>query len=296
MNGKTPGEPGKKNIKNIILNAILAVCTVVIVVCGIKVAHSLYEYQKAEDKNNELSDIGSLIDELTTGTGTTTPTVSQTTETDNETEVTTTEPAPVVREEYRAVYEQLSTMKAQYPDLFGWIYIKFDDEHIINLPVMQGDDNNYYISHAYDGTESKSGAIFVDYRNTDRRIDLNQNMIFYGHNMNNSSMFALVSTKYKVRANFDNVPIMFYSLEGAYTFNVFSIYNAKAGDDYDTIAFAGDKLQQFCYDKQMLSFFNKNLTFDLDETVLTLVTCTNYSSDGRIIVHGVFDGYDSFFE
>ena len=296
MSHQTPGSSGRKNM---ILNTVLVICIVVIIACGLQIGYSVSEYRKAEEKYNELSsNMGNLINSVGTTTATFTETgVTTAIGTDTETsETVTTEPAPVPRDEYREIYEQLSTLKAQYPQLFGWIHIQFDEDHVINLPVMKGEDNNYYISHAYDGTESKAGSIFVDYRNTDRRIDLNQNLIFYGHNMNNSSMFALVSSKYKVRDNFDNVPIVFYSLEGKYTFNVFSVYNAKATENYDTIAFSGDKLKTFCEEKQMKSFFSKNLKFDDTETVVTLVTCTNYASDGRVIVHGVFDSYDPFFD
>lgn len=299
VNEKKPGSAGRKNI---ILNIIMVVCVVAILVCGCQIVYSMTEYKKAKDKHEDLSNImDSLINDPSTTetagvTTTTEPPVTTTADPSETTVSETTEPAPIPREEYREIYEQLSTMKAQYPDLFGWIYIKFDDKHIINLPVMQGDDNSFYIHHAYDGTESKSGSICVDYRNTDRRIDLNQNIIFYGHHMNDGSMFASIATKYKVRANFDAVPIIFYSMEGVYTFNVFSIYNAKAGDDFDTIAFGGDRLKQFCLDKQTKSFFSKKLTFDKQKTIVTLVTCTNFGSEGRVIVHGVLDGYDSFFD
>ncbi len=289
MSEKTPGAAGKKNI---ILNVLIVVCVAVILFCGIKIVHSLIEYKRAEEKYGELEHIGSLIDNVTT---TTTITTSDTTGESESTSETTAPAAPVPKDEYKAIYEQLSSMKTQYPDLFGWIYIKFDEEHIINLPVMQSEDNQYYIDHAYDGTESSSGAIFIDYRNTDRKIDLNQNMIFYGHNMNNSSMFALISTQYKKQEYFNDIPITFYSLEGAYTFNVFSIYNSKAEDGYDTVAFRKENLKAFCEDKQIRSFYSKHLTFTGDETVATLVTCTNYVSDNRVIVHGVLDGYDSFF-
>ena len=294
-------------IKNMILNVILGICTVAIVVCGVLIVRSINDYAVTEEKNEQINSgmsdlIGQLEQHKATSSATSRP--EQTQGSTGESSVTTaatgaapTEPQPEVREEYREIWEYLSGMKAQYPDLFGWIYVKFDDDHIINLPVMQGEDNNYYIDHAYDGTKSKSGAIFADYRNTDRRLDLNQNLIFYGHNMNNKSMFALLSTQYKQRDNFDNVPVVFYTLEGAYTFDIFSIYNAKAGENYDTVAFKPENLKKFCEDLQTRSYFTKKKTFTGSETVLTLVTCTNYvtDADGRVIVHGVMDGYESFF-
>ena len=291
-------------IKNMILNVILGICTVAIIVCGVMIVRSINDYAVTEERNDQVnSGKADLIDQLeqhkATSSATTRPDQPQasTGESSATTAVTGTEPTPEVREEYREIWEYLTGMKAQYPELFGWIYVKFDDDHIINLPVMQSDDNNYYIDHAYDGTKSKSGAIFADYRNTDRQLNLNQNLIFYGHNMNNQSMFALLSTKYKQRDNFDHVPVTFYTLEGVYTFDIFSIYNAKAGENYDTIAFTTENLKKFCEDLQRRSYFSKKKTFTGSETILTLVTCTNYvtDADGRVIVHGVMEGYESFF-
>lgn len=297
----------EKGNKKTILNLIMAACIVILVLCLSQIIYSVVEYKKAEDKRGELDAIIDAIGSTATTetVGNTEPTVTETSETKatgtasdtaSEPVTETTEPAPVPREQYRVIWEQISSMKEQYPDLFGWIYIKFDEKHEINLPVMQGEDNSFYILHAYDGTPSKSGSICADYRNFGRRIDLNQNVILYGHHMNDGSMFAQIASKYKVRANFDNVPIIFYSMDGVYTFNVFSVYNAKADDDFNTISFSKEGLKEFCLEKQRKSFFSKKLTFDEGNTIMTLVTCTNFGSDGRVIVHGVLDGYDPFFD
>ena len=301
----------EKGNKKTILNLVMVACIVILVLCLSQIIYSVVEYKKAEDKRGELDSIIDVIGSTaaTETAGKTEPTVTETSATElsevtpgtasgTETEpvTETTEPAPVPREQYRAIWEQISSMKEQYPDLFGWIYIKFDEKHEINLPVMQGDDNSFYILHAYDGTPSKAGSICADYRNFGRKIDFNQNVILYGHHMNDGSMFAQIATKYKVRENFDNVPIVFYSMEGVYTFNVFSIYNAKADDDFNTIAFSQEGLKAFCLEKQRKSFFSKKLTFDEGNTIMTLVTCTNFGSDGRVIVHGVLDSYDPFFD
>lgn len=301
MSEKKPGTSGRKNM---ILNVVMIVCIAAILVCGLQITRSLIEYKKAKDKNDGLSDIMSGLLESTTiattiQTSTTAPVSTETSvgETEDTSVTETTKPEPIPREQYREIYTQLTTMKAQYPELYGWIHIEFDEKHVINLPVMQSEDNNmYYIDHAYDGTESMAGAIFADYRNTARRLDFNQNLILYGHHMNNGTMFAYVSSQYKIREKFDSASIVVYSLDGVYTFNAFAVYNAKAGDDFDRIGFADGSLKEYCIAKQRKSYFSKNLTFDDVDTIVTLVTCTNFGSDGRVIVHGVLESYDPFFD
>lgn len=277
-------------------NVVIVLCAALLIFCLVKVCISLAEYRKAQKLNDKLKDD---LDALISGRVTTSQTSNMTD--DGTTGSGTTAitdppiPEPVVKEEYREIYDKITVLREQYPDVFGWVHIAFSDTVVIDLPVMQATDNNYYISHAYNGETSSAGAIFADYRNTNKRLDANQNVILYGHNMNNGSMFAKVSTYYKKSDVFATVPVILYTPEGMYSFEVFSVYNSKAGEDYDTIGFAGDDLKTFCEKKRLRSYIMKDLTFTGDETIITLVTCTNFASSGRVIVHGVLTEHDSYF-
>lgn len=275
-------------------NVLIVVCAVILVVCIVRVSFAIAEYRKNDQLHNDLqNDVQNAIDNKTTTERTSA--VVPGTDDQPGTQTDVVEPPRQVKEEYSAMYEKMTELKASYPDLFGWIYVEFDKDSQISLPVMKSTDNNYYISHAYNGEESRAGAIFADYRNTDKRLTANQNIVLYGHNMNNSSMFAKISTMYKKEQIFNNVPVILYTVEGMYTFEVFSVYNSKAGEDYDTIGFPGDELEAFCKAKAIKSYLAKEMDFTDVETIITLVTCTNYASTGRVIVHGVLTANDSYF-
>ena len=77
------------------------------------------------------------------------------------------------------------SLNEAYPDAIGWLYIPNTN---ISYPVTQGRDNEYYLSHAYDGSSLKAGTIFLDYRCENRFM--NPVNILYGHSMKNGTMFA----------------------------------------------------------------------------------------------------------
>lgn len=71
------------------------------------------------------------------------------------------------------------------PDIVAWIRIEAAG---VDYPVVQGDDNEFYLHHTFSGEKSIAGSIFMDYRNTSDFFD--EKVIIYGHNMKDGSMFA----------------------------------------------------------------------------------------------------------
>ncbi len=78
------------------------------------------------------------------------------------------------------------------PDTVGWIKVEGTK---VNYPVVQSTDNDYYLSHAFNKTANQGGWIFADYRN--KFDDTDKNIIIYGHNRMDSSMFATLKNTQK---------------------------------------------------------------------------------------------------
>lgn len=71
------------------------------------------------------------------------------------------------------------------PQVLGWIAIPGTQ---LSYPLLQGDDNDFYLHHDIYGQENRYGAIFADYK-----TDIyggESNIIIYGHHMRNGSMFG----------------------------------------------------------------------------------------------------------
>lgn len=74
---------------------------------------------------------------------------------------------------------------AECGDIVGWLYC---EDTNINYPLVQGEDNNYYLRHSYNGEYLTAGTLFVDASNRPQFAD--SNTIIYGHNMKSGIMFA----------------------------------------------------------------------------------------------------------
>ena len=108
------------------------------------------------------------------------------------TEVTTATQTVLADDVIEELKEQAQELQESYPDAIGWIYVPDTN---INYPIMQGEDNDFYLTHGTDGRSLKCGCIELDFR-CENRFQNNFN-ILYGHNMKNGSMFANVQIQGK---------------------------------------------------------------------------------------------------
>ena len=71
------------------------------------------------------------------------------------------------------------------PQVVGWI---FGPDTVISYPIVQGEDNTYYLHRLFTGESNGSGCIFLDAACAgDFSGD---HSIIYGHHMKNGTMFA----------------------------------------------------------------------------------------------------------
>ncbi|MCM1335204.1 MAG: class B sortase [Bacteroides sp.] len=113
-------------------------------------------------------------------TTTTTPKITTTTTT-----TTTLPPLPVM-----STYEESYEINN---DLIGWIQV---DGTPIDFPVLQSDDNVYYLTRDLNHEETVNGSIFADYKCEFTTRTRPANTILYGHNMRTGPSFAKLTTYY----------------------------------------------------------------------------------------------------
>jgi len=174
-------------------------------------------------------------------------------------------------------FELLTKLNNQ---VVGWI----SDNAGIDYPVVQGSDNDYYLTHLVDGTVNKNGSIFVDYRNTPGFMD--KNTFIYGHNMLNGTMFAGLS-QYGTAGYYAQHPeIILDTPEGSYSLQVFSGYVTPGNSDSYQLEFRDDaEYEQYLEKVRLLSDFASDVTVTGQDRIVTLSTCTYDYDDARYVVH-----------
>ena len=191
-----------------------------------------------------------------------------------------------INKEYARMRNILMDLKNSYPDLYGWIVLPGTP---INYPIMQSEDNEYYLDHAYTGEKLSAGAIYADYH-CKSNVTSNYNLVIYGHHMTNGTMFHSLD-KFFVESFFrENNTVYVYTLDGMYTYEVFSVYETNMYDPYiRTIFQTKEKFLNFCAEMQAKSIFTyeKPLTFTENDRLLTLSTCNNRTDEGRLAIHAI---------
>lgn len=105
-------------------------------------------------------------------------------------------------------------------DIVGWLTIGEGNDTIVNHPVMQAEDNDYYLNRNFNKQETKSGALFADFRNTFEPGEISGNTVIYGHNIWDGSMFAKLTRYYDGRLGGDyDDRLGFYKENPTVTFN-----------------------------------------------------------------------------
>jgi sortase B len=161
-------------------------------------------------------------------------------------------------------------MRAVNEDVIGWIQIY---ETPVDYPLLDADDNKYYLNRTYDGQWSAYGSIFIEPRNNP---DLSErHLVIYGHNMVNESMFGSL-LEYKNQAYYDaHDTIRICMPDKDMEYRIFSAYTAHVDSATYYMSFSDDaQFKEMIDHMKANSVIQSDIMPDTDDQILTLSTCT----------------------
>ena len=197
-------------------------------------------------------------------------------------------------------------------DVVGYIKIPDTD---ISYPVVQRrkeDGNEYYLTRNIDKEDAKAGTIFLDWRNyfdyvVDgvKVLENSQNLIVYGHDMKDGSMFGGLQRYEDAQGYYSEHPIIELSSNyETYKYKIFAYFIIDSEDEsetkfdcWNTLNFEGeDDFYEFVNNakKRALTFNDVDVRYG--DQLLTLSTCNSIFDTGRLIVMArlVRDGEDPY--
>lgn len=171
-------------------------------------------------------------------------------------------------------------LKEANEDIIAWIQIPALE---LAYPVLQGDDNEFYLSHDMYKQELIAGSIFLDAAN-DPGFQ-NYNSIIYGHNMRDGSMFAKLKDLQKEETLQKCPYFWIITPEENLLYQIFAVYNTKTGSETYTIQF-GDAEKYEAWMQKMQEQSTLDIWDGQTGKIVTLSTCTGDKST-RQVVQGV---------
>ena len=175
-------------------------------------------------------------------------------------------------------------------DIIGWVY--FTGLPQISYPVLQADDNEYYVHRTYDlsSDTSKAGCIFMDYRMAD---DFSSPYsIIYGHNVRDGSMLSDLA-KLKDQTLYDEEPYFWIlTPEGNYRYQIFSIFQCHRSADVFQRSFDswGEDFSKWQNELKLRNSMQGDVELKEDGHVIAFSTCVPNSFDRTIVCGTYIDG------
>lgn len=190
-------------------------------------------------------------------------------------------------------------------DLVGYITIEGTP---VSYPVVQRkstdpniNTNDYYLYRAFDLSENRAGCIFMDYRchfdevvGNRRTVDNSTNLLVYGHNMKNESMFGSLKKYYNNYSYYSQHPIITLdSLYKTYYYKIFAIFIVDGDDTTSEYAFDCWNTFEFDNEEEFLAYVNNAkkrnmMKNEVDVTygdqLLTLYTCNGKLENAKLII------------
>ena len=179
-------------------------------------------------------------------------------------------------EKYNALYEQNE-------DFVGWIKI---ENTLISYPVMQSVDNpDYYLKHAFDKSYSNYGVPYIDEACA---TGLSNNIVIYGHNMSNGSMFADL-LKYASKDYYEAHPVIsFDTLSQLNEYQIVAVFRFDTNNETfhynEFINMNEAEFAEFmseCHERQL---YDTGYTAAYGDELITLSTCEYTYENGRFVV------------
>ncbi|MBR5512993.1 MAG: class B sortase [Ruminococcus sp.] len=259
----------------IIRKIVFLISIIAIIVCGYMVADYYLDLWRSRMQYNNIQEIYEIYEPI------------------EEVEIST-EPASEGREEPEKIYTMLNGAKKLLginPDTVGYIRIPSKDgsDPIVDLPVVKAHDNMKYLDRNFNGDDSRTGTLFLDFRNHFDEVEdghlvteNSEHLVIYGHNMADESMFGKLKYYYGSAEYYTEHPIIqLNSNYESYKYKIFAVFIVDAKDESETKYDCWNKLEldseeefyDFVNEAKRRTIYTNDVDVKYGDGLLSLSTC-----------------------
>ena len=177
-------------------------------------------------------------------------------------------------------------LRVTCPDIVGWIEISGT---VIDYPIVQGEDNVFYLKHLPDGTANVNGSIMMDQVNSPVFAD--DVTILHGHHMRSGAMFGDLN-EYEREAYYLEHPMMrLYTPAGDYDVAIFAAYSVDGATfAYPTVFSGREGFEAFLHRARTRSYFQTDVEVAYGDRILMLSTCAYaYENECFLVVGKILE-------
>lgn len=173
-------------------------------------------------------------------------------------------------------------LKKKNDDTVGFIKVNGTN---VNYPIVQSNDNTYYLKHAFDKTKNSAGWVYADYRND--MVNFDKNTVIYGHSRSNQTVFGSLKKVLNKSwySNKNNHIIKLSTPTENTLWQIVSIYTIAPESYYITTKFSNTQFKTFIKTIKERSQINFTGTLNENDKILTLSTCEDVAGTKRLVIH-----------
>ena len=177
----------------------------------------------------------------------------------------------------------LDALRSVNGEVIGWIEIP---DTGLAYPLMQGEDNDYYLNRSWNGRRLAAGSIFMECQCAADFTDFNT--IIYGHRMTYDAMFAYLKY-YKDLSYWQDHPLVYIVEQGGVRcYEIFAAYEASVKSCVYWLKVTEDEHKQAVIDFALEhSVIDTGVRPQTTDRILTLSTCTESGHATRWVVQAV---------
>lgn len=180
-------------------------------------------------------------------------------------------------------YVDFNVLSKKFEGITGWILLPGTP---IDYPVVQHNDNAFYLNHLPDGSKHRAGSIFLDYRNKADFSD--KNVLIYGHMSRSGEMFGGLK-KYRDQAYYKENPVMYlFTPDKDYAIVLIAGYLLDSGVEVPPMSFKDDDaFLAHIKNIKRRSLFKSDVVVEADDRIVSMCTCAYDYTNARWILVGI---------